>query len=209
MVSNYAFGEVLQGAFYHAADTVHVNPYIYTVDQFTYSFQNYFHPFLTELIGKLNRTSVAGMLDPAFLQSLQHSFFAEDYTALNTQTVRLQAFDKMIDLSPGGPYSIYNWELGYHIPMLVTRHLLNHQRFPEALRWLKLVFDPMCTDTSIPAPQRYWKFFGFYQDQDPCGMQSIGALLQLLSTPDNQLTPTEVQCKHNIQAGYAAIYDNP
>ena len=204
-----SFGEIQSGAFHYGGAMQQLNPQLFMVDQFTYTFRNYFHPFLKELIGKLNQTSVAGMLDPKFLASLEQSFFSTDYTPLNTPWVQVQYFDKEIDLSVGGPYSVYNWELGYHIPMLVTRHLLNHQRFPEALRWLKLVFDPMCSDTSIPTPQRYWRFLGFYQSQDPCGAQNIGELLSLLSTPDSQLNPTQQQCKKNIQAGYDAIYDSP
>ena len=77
------------------------------------------------------------------------------------------------------------------------------------MKWLKLVFDPSCSDTSIPTPQRYWKFLGFYQDLDPCGTQNIGELLALLGTPDTQLSPTKQKCKANILAGYEAIYDNP
>jgi hypothetical protein len=203
------FGEIQPRAFHHAEATQQFNPHFLTVDQFIYTFQNYFHPFLRELIGKLNQTSVAGMLDPKFLASLEQSFFTTDYKPLNSLSVQVQYFNKNIDLSLGGPYSVYNWELGYHIPMLVTRHLLNHQRFPEALRWLKLVFDPMCSDTSIPTPQRYWRFLGFYRSQDPCGTRNIGELLTLLSTPDNQLDPTQQQCKKNIHDGYEAIYDTP
>jgi hypothetical protein len=203
------FGEIQPNAFHYWGDIQQINPQLMLVNQFTYSFQNYFHPFLTELIGRLNKMSLAGMLDPKFLATLEQSFFTKDYTPLGNNTVQVEYFDKMIDLSLGGPYAVYNWELGYHIPMLISRHHLNHQRFPEALRWLKLVFDPMCSDASISAPQRYWKFLGFYQDQDPCGTQNIGALLALLSTPDSQLDSTQIQCKKNILTGYQAIYDNP
>src|SRR5208337_1526350 len=120
----------------YSGEVAQLNPQFFSINQFTYTFENYFHPFLTELIGQLNRTSVSGMLDPKFLASLEQSFFTNDYTPLSTDSVKLQYFDKEIDLSVGGPYAIYNWELGYHIPMLVTRHLLDHQRFPEALKWL-------------------------------------------------------------------------
>lgn len=49
------------------------------VTQFTYTFENFFHPLVGELIQKLNRTSVAGMLDPTFLSGLKQSFFNDDY----------------------------------------------------------------------------------------------------------------------------------
>jgi hypothetical protein len=39
-------------------------------EKFSYTFGNFFHPFVGNLIQQLNQTSVAGMLDPAFLESL-------------------------------------------------------------------------------------------------------------------------------------------
>jgi len=37
----------------------------------TYTFENFFHPFLGELIGKLNRDSLAGMLDATWQDGLK------------------------------------------------------------------------------------------------------------------------------------------
>jgi hypothetical protein len=212
-MSNNRFGELQANAFHYSVEAGQLDPTLLQVDQFTYTFENYFHPFLKQLIGQLNQSSIAGMLDPKFLDSLEKQFgdfFTTDYILADPIPVLVEYERKKIDLSPGGPYSIYNWELGYHIPMLVSRHHYNHQRYPEALRWLKLVFDPTCSDPTILPPQRYWKFLGFYNSQDPCGTQNIGSLLELLSTPDNQITDKgEQQCKANILAGYQAIFDNP
>src|SRR6516162_5442870 len=41
----------------------------WTVKQFVYHFENFFHPFVGTLIKQLNQTSVSGMLDPDFLSS--------------------------------------------------------------------------------------------------------------------------------------------
>ena len=69
--------------------------------------------------------------------------------------------DQDIDVSIGGPYANYNWELLYHIPVMIAVHLSNNQRFAEAQKWFHLVFDPTSTDTTVPPPERFWKSFVF------------------------------------------------
>ena len=46
------------------------NADIGSVYSYTYTFENFFHPFIGELIEQLNVGSVAGFLDPAFLKRL-------------------------------------------------------------------------------------------------------------------------------------------
>ena len=101
-------------------------------EKFSYTFGNFFHPFIGDLIKRLNQTSVAGMLDPAFLESLHYAYTSADYTLLDSTTVSVALEDQDIDVSIGGPYANYNWELLYHIPVMVAVHLSNNQRFAEA-----------------------------------------------------------------------------
>lgn len=60
--------------------------------EFTYTFENFFHPFVAELIGKLNLESLAGMLDPDFHQSLSTKFFDTFYTLLTSEVVKIERF---------------------------------------------------------------------------------------------------------------------
>jgi len=182
------------------------------IDQFTYTFENFFHPFVGELIQKLNRTDVAGMLDPAFLATLVAPYAASDYSlvasgagnAISTVSVDLQP--RTVDLAAGGPYANYNWELLYHIPVLVAVHLSNNQRFAEAQKWFHLVFDPTCTDAHVPTPQRFWRFLAF---RNQANVQNINTLLQLLSTPDSQLDAPALATKQSVLTGYNAMLSNP
>src|SRR5262249_30051169 len=41
-----------------------------TVNQYRYTFEHFFHPFVGDLIQKLNQESLRGMLDPLFLAGL-------------------------------------------------------------------------------------------------------------------------------------------
>ena len=61
-----------------------------------------------------------------------------------------------LDFSSSGAYSVYNWELFYHVPLTVAIHLSKNQRYEDAQRWFHFIFDP--TDNSDGAtPDRYWK----------------------------------------------------
>src|SRR5438876_2331475 len=128
--------------------------------QFVYKFENFFHPFLGELIAKLNRDSLPGILDTKWQDELKQEFFNAFYNSTGG-LVQVNSFPKEIDVSEYGPYANYNWELFFHVPLTIAVHLSKNQRFAEAQRWFHYIFDPTCNDTSIPPPQRYWKFLAF------------------------------------------------
>src|SRR5262249_31004695 len=151
----------------------------------TYAFENFFHPFVGELNAQLNRASLPGMLDPNFLQGLNQSltarFFDTFYTSLTSDVVKVKSSAKEIDLNDGGPYANYNWELFFHIPLTIAVHLSKNQRFAEAQRWFHYIFDPTANDTSLPVPERFWKFLAFRKDSMA---KQIDEQLALLSKPD-------------------------
>src|SRR5215831_16391229 len=113
--------------------------------QFTYTFENFFHPFVGELITKLNRDSLpcvfAGQLDP----DLKQDFFQPLYNPTTNNLVQVNYSPKEIDVK-GGPYANYNWELFLHIPLTIAVHLSKNQRFAEARRWFHYIFDPTAND---------------------------------------------------------------
>ena len=55
---------------YHASSDVHVGTHMAATLRpdvaFRYEFENFFHPYVGELLSRLNRTSLSGMLDPGF-----------------------------------------------------------------------------------------------------------------------------------------------
>lgn len=176
--------------------------------EFSYSFDAFFHPLVHRLVEELNRRSLKGLLDPDFHAGLAQEFFAAAYDPRpEDKQVAYGAYPrKEIDLSAAGPYAIYNWELLFHLPVTIAVHLSKNQRFAEAARWFHYVFDPTSTDTSHPAPQRYWRFLRFREASE--SMQ-IDELLRLLSKPDTECSPAEIEEKQRILAGYEAIRDHP
>ena len=63
---------------------------------------------------------------------------------------------KDLDFTYGGAYSVYNWELFYHVPFTIAVQLSKNQRFAEAQRWFHFLFDPT-DDSDGPTPERFWK----------------------------------------------------
>src|SRR6185436_8826072 len=174
--------------------------------EFTYTFENFFHPFVGELIQQLNRESLPGMLDPTFHAGLKADFFTSFYALHASNLVKINSFPKEIDVTDGGPYANYNWELFFHIPLTVAVHLSKNQRFAEAQRWFHYIFDPNANDTSVNIPERYWRFIAF---RSAGAGKRIDELLALLSKPVAECTTEELELKAKILSGYEAIKNKP
>lgn len=208
--------------FHNYTDSGFLQRFGYTTYQedtkFTYKFENFFHPFVGELIKELNKESLPGMLDPSFLNGLSEKvanlpqvdtffeYFKNFYQKpQNGNLVAVEGFPKEIDVNEGGPYANYNWELIFHIPLTIAVHLSKNQRFAEAQRWFHYIFDPTCNDTSVNTPQRCWKFLRFrYPDGDAT---NIDELLSLLSKPNP--TTVEASRKELILSGYNDLMNKP
>ncbi len=98
---------------------------------------------------------------------------------------------KNIDFTYNGAYSIYNWELFFHAPLLIAIHLSQNGQYQDAQNWFHYIFNP--TDNSPgPTPQRFWKVQPFqYTD-----VQMIEQILVNLST--GQDVPLQTQTVQSI-----------
>ena len=149
----------------HSSDTM-------TLPQTTkYRFSLFYHPYICDFMAELRRSGVSGLLDPdpdgsapklVRQQKEDTDFFINTY--LPTSNV-LNTPIQDIDFEIGGAYAKYNWEIFFHIPMLIASRLSQNQRFEEARRWFHFMFDP--TNLSDDAdPLRFWKIKPFYRDPD-------------------------------------------
>jgi hypothetical protein len=109
------------------------------------------------------------------VSDLYADFFESVYKP--TDLVRKPYPAKDLDFSPAGAYSVYNWELFYHVPITIAIHLSKNQRFAEAQRWFHYLFDPT-DDSEGPTPERFWKVRPF-QHTD---VQKIEEVLVNLAT---------------------------
>lgn len=108
---------------------------------------------------QLKAATDANLVDGAPRPALFDQIFS-DTTYDPSEKVKLPYPVKDLDFSPHGAYSIYNWELFFHVPLTLAMHLSKNGRFADAQRWLHVLFDP--TDNSdAPAPERFWKVLPF------------------------------------------------
>jgi hypothetical protein len=189
-----------------AASQAEVVPNENTDTKFNYTFENFFHPFVGELISKLNRDSLSGMLDARWQDGLKQPFFEAFYHPIISELVQVESFPKEIDVDEHLPYANYNWELFFHIPLTIAVHLSKSQRFAEAQRWFHYIFDPTSNDLSLDPPFRFWKFLAFRKEGDS---KQIDEIVRLLSVPRADLSPEDQLRQDDILNGYNAIRNKP
>lgn len=138
--------------------------------------------FAVDLPGKTPGTDGTSVL---LRSALPRPLFYEeifDPTHYNpTAAVQYPRPVKDLDFTYDGAYSIYNWELFFHAPLLIAVHLSQNQKFADAQKWFHYIFNP--TDNSAgPTPQRFWKVLPF-QSTD---VQMIQEILVNLSTQQDK-----------------------
>ncbi len=94
-----------------------------------------------------------------------------------------------LDFTTSGAYSIYNWELFFHAPLLIAIHLSQNQKFQDAQNWFHYIFNPG-DNSPGPTPQRFWKVPPF-QTTDVRMIEQI--LVNLAEPHDPQLYADTVQ----------------
>ncbi len=142
----------------------------------SYRFYTHFHPYAGKLTERIIRqgtkklqssdteydpksVKVTGKKRRPVKEFFDDKFFEDDYQP--AEVVRRPYPVKDLDFSSNGAYSVYNWELFFHIPITIAIHLSKNHRFAEAQHWFHYIFDPT-DDSSDPAPDRFWKVREFH-----------------------------------------------
>jgi len=183
-------------------------------------FFSHYHAYVCEFIRGLNWKGIPGLLslenqgwtdDPG---SQQLPFVSSDPNKTIFESFYLpvgaaQPYPLQdVDFSLGSAYSIYNWEVFFHAPLMIAERLSQNLRFDDAETWFHYIFNP--TDSGLddpsspePAPQRYWKFLPFKtSDQD-----RIQDLLDALSYTGTD--PATLKLRKEVQAEIDAWKKNP
>ena len=86
---------------------------------------------------------------------------------------------------PQAPFSLYNWELLCHTPMLIAEWLTKQQRFEDAQKWLHYLFNPTSPDSTpdssgnpLPLSAQFWRFLPF---RELAGGDPLRQLFNLLA----------------------------
>ncbi|NVB41814.1 hypothetical protein G6O69_28535 [Pseudenhygromyxa sp. WMMC2535] len=140
------------------------------------------HPHTARFMGQVRAHGVAGLLSPTEDQDpsgtlgrqlLSDEVFSETYYDPNKIDTPWPLAN--VDFSPGGAYSLYNWEIFFHAPLLLAKRLSASQRFEEADTWLRRIFDPTASSGDVPA--RYWQIKPFFESAQPSDIHELLLLL--------------------------------
>ena len=119
----------------------------------TYTFSPFYHPFARTFLRELELGGIGQLMQrnlqlyPQYV-SLQAVFAFSTYAPTSSVNTPYPVED--VDFTPGGAYSLYNWELFYHAPMFVAGLLSQNQQFQDAMTWYEYILNP--TDPNAPAP---------------------------------------------------------
>lgn len=141
-------------------------------------FSAFHHLAVRAFTKSLNRFGIRGLLTLANQRLIDVPIAFDEYQPDTLVDSRLPRED--VDFKHEGAYSIYNWELFFHIPFLIATQLSKNQRFEEAQKWFHYIFDPTATDSldrpGNPGPERFWRVKPFYDEAMP-GIQTLEALI--------------------------------
>ncbi len=141
-------------------------------------FDVFYHPYVCNFIASFHRK---GLKDVLTLQSQSlddngsaFSGYAPDTsrvqtTRLNAYGTTVQVSREYVDFELSGSYSIYNWELFFHVPFLAASKLSTNLRGLEARQMLHFIFDPtsrpgtFSPGTPLKPTQRFWNVRPFWE----------------------------------------------
>lgn len=120
------------------------------------------HPFVHELLDTAWRTDnlddLFGYFDPLRTGSMNATNYSDAFGIWQTKTTSGSELNEL-----NRPYSLYNWELGFHAPLTIVDRLLQNQQFDLALDMMHYIFDPLTkglgqSPSSNTDPARCWKW---------------------------------------------------
>ncbi len=171
------------GEFYTWKSSSNFQRMLYTARM---KFHPHYHPYSTDMLARLVSEGVGHLVDPVFQEKTDKGdVFSKTYSPTSLASDLGNPVEEM-DFSIDGAYSLYNWEVFFHIPILIASRFAKERKFEEARKWFHLVFDPTTTAAAgSPEHLRFWRFLPLSQDSET---SRIRTLLEVLSDPGNPET---------------------
>jgi hypothetical protein len=182
-----------------------------------FEFRNYYHPFVCDF-AKLVYNPLLGI--PALMSrdtqlKDTHMDFLRTYqpTVWVVEPGTEDYYPKeIVDFSPPGAYSCYNWELFYHAVLFIANSLSRNQRFEEARDWYHFIFNPIGTESAVPGgspTSKYWITKPFFETTDPqYQQQRIDNILRMLAG-DTTVPGYSAQAKKDLEGQVLDCRTNP
>lgn len=177
------------------------------VERRRFHFKNFYHPFVCDF-AKLVYNPLQGI--PGLMRretQLQDSGFSFKQVyqptpwVVEPPTVKFYPRE-VVDFSPDGAYSPYNWELFFHAPLLIANSLSRNQRFEEAREWYHFMFNPLGLESATPGgspTSKYWITKPFYEATDKAYIQQRVENILLMLAGDTSVPGSSAQLKEELQ----------
>lgn len=134
------------------------------------SARNFFHPYTHDLLGRINLDDFSYFFEYNLGIADKVDAFGKGATNTYNELHR--------------PYSLYNWELFFHVPFQIANELSANQHFEAAMKWYHYIFDPSATGTD---PKQCWKFRPFQEMDTDNYLEKIFSSLQP-NAPNQEIT---------------------
>jgi hypothetical protein len=189
-----------------------------------YMFETFYHPFAPTFLRELETGGIPGLMARSLQvspQTVRGWGTPFNFTSLYSPGPQVQTHypgdnlpgnpdpgENGLDFAVGsaGAYSLYNWELFYHIPMFVASILTQNQQYQDAMTWLEYIFNPTDSSGGL-VPQRFWQMAPFNaMYQGDWVNQEIQNLLNTLAA-DQQLNISDDVTKNAIAAWMQDPFD--
>jgi len=125
-----------------------------------YFFHRFYHPYTRLIWHQLAGGGFPLLYDPKLQQTPDqvdpsHADVFSFQSTYSPVVPRVQwgEDNEILDFSPDAAYSVYNWELFYHVPQYIADLLSQNQQFEDAQSWYHYIFNPTVQGTD---PQRFW-----------------------------------------------------
>ena len=172
-----------------------------------FHFKNFYHPFVCDF-AKLVYNPLKGI--PALMSratQLRDSGFSFRQMYQPTPWVVEPPTEKfypreIVDFTSDGAYSPYNWELFFHVPLLIANSLSKNQRFEEARYWYHFIFNPIGVESPVQGGSpmsKYWITKPFFETTDPQYVQQrIDNIMRMLAG-DTTVPGYSAQAKTDLE----------
>ncbi len=143
-----------------------------------------YHAHAGALVDALAKRGVDGLYRPSvygelFRQQLDSDPMAFDVLDLNQEVLRGPSPRENFDFDWSSPHAIYNWELFFHIPMLLADKLSADQRWDESQTWFHTIFDPIEV-VDLPGEtetSQFWRLKPFHEQSQALAKDQFEAML--------------------------------
>lgn len=130
----------------------------FDINDVRYEIINFYYPFARDIRSILNTTGFRCLFEKSFQESTKRKFLIKeepdinfkDYYGPDDTIIPVYPQYEEIVFTPSDsapvpvqdPYALYNWEMFFHIPIMIADNLSRNMKFEEAQKWYHLIFDP-------------------------------------------------------------------